>query len=188
MTPDPDFPADRAPGATPPFADADDPAALNRCSYDAIAAQWDAARIALPEADARYLARFLDHLGKPARILDLGCGTGRPIGEHILRQGHLLTGVDQAAQLLALARARLPQGRWIEARIETFGFAEPCDGIVCWDALFHVHRSAHRTLFNRFAQALRPGGRLLLTVGGSEQSAFIDSMFGERFFYDSYPP
>jgi hypothetical protein len=28
----------------------------------------------------------------------------------------------------------------------------------------------------------------MLTVGGSAHPAFIDTMFGEEFFYDSHPP
>ncbi len=32
------------------------------------------------------------------------------------------------------------------------------------------------------------GGRLMLTVGGSEHPAFTDRMFGAEFFYDSHPP
>ena len=28
----------------------------------------------------------------------------------------------------------------------------------------------------------------MLTVGGSDQAAFTDTMFGREFFYDSHPP
>jgi hypothetical protein len=32
------------------------------------------------------------------------------------------------------------------------------------------------------------GGRLMLTIGGSEHPAFTDVMFAETFFYDSHAP
>src|SRR5512132_4738342 len=55
------------------------------------------------------------------------------MAEHIVSRGHKVTGVDQAARLLERASARLPEGTWIESRIEDFhyflvesmGIAEP---------------------------------------------------------------
>lgn len=38
-----------------------------------------------------------------SRVLDLGCGTGRPIAGYVLSKGYRLTGVDQAEALLAMA-------------------------------------------------------------------------------------
>lgn len=160
----------------------------NRDSYNAIANSWDMARTSFYGRERAYIDAFLDGLPAPSSILDLGCGTGRPIGEYILAQRHHLTGVDQAAALLDLARARFPSGRWINSTIEGFATGEMFDGIVCWDALFHIDRPLHATLLTRFASMLGRGGRLMLTVGGSEHPAFIDTMFGETFSYDSHPP
>lgn len=164
------------------------PAAPNRASYDAIAPSWDAARVAFYGRERDYLDALLDGLTVPSRVLDLGCGTGRPIAEHLLALGHDVTGVDQAEALLALARARFPRGRWVHATIEDYTVTERFDAIVCWDALFHIERAFHAELFARFASWLRGGGRLMVTFGGSDHPAFTDTMFGETFFYDSHPP
>jgi SAM-dependent methyltransferase len=164
------------------------PAALNRASYDAIAASWDAARVAFYGRERDYLDALLEGFPVPSRVLDLGCGTGRPIAERVLALGHDVTGVDQAEALLALARARFPTARWVHAAIEDFAPSDTFDAIVCWDALFHIERERHAELFARFASWLRPGGRLMLTFGGSDHPAFHDTMFGETFFYDSHPP
>ena len=161
---------------------------MNRSSYDAIAADWDGVRTSFYGCEKAYLDRLLDGLPTPSPILDLGCGTGRPIAESILSQGHQLTGVDQSTQLLNIARSRLPKGRWIESSIEAFESTDRFAAIVCWDALFHIERSRHEAIFARMAALLDPGGKLMLTVGGSEHPAFTDTMFGETFFYDSHPP
>lgn len=161
---------------------------MNRDSYNRIAELWDRARHAFAGRERDYLDAFLAGLPAPSSILDLGCGTGRPMAEYILGRGHRLTGVDQAAAPLALARARFPTATWIEARIENFHSAERFAGIVCWDALFHIDRAHHVELLTRLAGLLEKGGRLMLTCGGSAHPAFIDTMFGERFFYDSHPP
>jgi len=161
---------------------------VNRDSYNAVASSWDAARTSFHGRERVYLDSFLKGLPVPSRILDLGCGTGRPIAATILERGHRLTGVDQAAQLLDLARSRLPEGTWIESTIEGFESGEIFDAVVCWDALFHIERSRHESIFARIAKMLRGDGRLMLTVGGSDHPAFTDTMFNETFFYDSHPP
>lgn len=169
-------------------SDGADPAALNRDSYNAIAAQWDAARSAPFRHEPPYLDRLTRDLAPPAAILDLGCGTGRPIAEHLLARGYAVTGVDQAEALLQLARERLPRGRWVCDRIERYAPDGQYDGAVMWDALFHIPRPLHEPILHRVLACLRPGARLILTAGGSEHPAFTDSMFGATFYYDSHPP
>lgn len=160
---------------------------MNRQSYNAIAASWDAARAGFYGREREYVDTLLNSLAAPSDILDLGCGTGRPIAEYILSKGHRVTGVDQAEALLERARSRYPNGTWIESTIEEFDPPKQFDAIVCWDAMFHIDRARHAALFARFARLLLPGGRLMMTVGGSDHPAFTDTMFGQSFFYDSHP-
>lgn len=161
---------------------------MNRLAYNRIAAVWDGARQSFCGREQVYLDTLLADLSPPAAVLDLGCGSGRPLAQYVLGRGHRLTGVDQAAAMLAYARQRLPQGEWIEARIEDYRTQARYAAILCWDVLFHIERCRHASLLERMAGWLQPGGRLMLTVGGSEHPAFTDTMFGERFFYDSHPP
>lgn len=161
---------------------------MNRDSYNAIASAWDAARAAFYGREREYLDALLDGLPAGAHVLDLGCGTGRPMAEYVRAKGYRVTGVDQAEALLELARARFPDATWLHSTIEAFVPAARFDALVCWDALFHIDRAEHERLFARFATMLAPGGRLMLTVGGSEHPAFTDTMLGRMFFYDSHPP
>jgi cyclopropane fatty-acyl-phospholipid synthase-like methyltransferase len=131
---------------------------------------------------------LLEGLAAGAQVLDLGCGTGRPMAEEVLARGYHLTGVDQAEALLELARSRFPHAAWVHSAIESFVSAMRFQAIICWDALFHIDRRAHDALFARFAEMLEPDGRLMLTMGGSDHPAFCDRMFGQTFFYDSHPP
>lgn len=161
---------------------------LNRTSYNRIAHQWDKARSVLTERERPYFDVFVAALPDSASILDLGCGTGRPIAEQLLARGHQVTGVDQATSLLGTARTRFPSATWIESSIEAFETALRFDAVVCWDALFHVPRELHEGILHRVVWYLKPGGRLMMTVGGSEHPAFTDTMFGQTFFYDSHTP
>ncbi len=161
---------------------------LNRLGYNAIAKEWDAARSALFPFESAFLDRLVLHLRPPARILDLGCGTGRPISEFLLGRGFAVTGVDQAEELLALARVRLPGGRWVHGTMEAFEPDEEYDGAVMWDSLFHVPRGEIGPILRKVVGSLRPGARLMLTVGGSDHPPFTDTMYGQTFFYDSLTP
>jgi cyclopropane fatty-acyl-phospholipid synthase-like methyltransferase len=161
---------------------------LNRRSYDAIAADWEDARTRLSDAEARLLAGLLDGLPPGARVLDLGCGSGRPMAAAVAARGLQVTGIDQSAAMLALARARLPGHDWRLARLEDFEPDGRYAAALAWDSLFHIPREAHGGILRRVHAALAPGGRFMLTVGGSAHPAFTDTMFGHEFFYDSHPP
>lgn len=164
------------------------PSAMNREAYNRIAPEWDRARFAFYGREREYVDALLEGLPQRSAILDLGCGTGRPIAEYLLAHGHRVTGVDQATELLARARARFPEATWIESRLEDYAIPAGCAAIVCWDSLFHLERSVHAELLGRMADSLMPSGRIMITVGGSEHPAFTDTMFGKTFFYDSHLP
>ncbi len=161
---------------------------MNRDSYDRIAAEWDRARHGFVHREAEYLDALLDGVRAGSLVLDAGCGTGRPMAEALVARGYRVVGVDQSPAMLALARARLPRERWIAGTLEALALDDEFAAIVCWDALFHVERRLHEPILARLARMLAPGGRLMFTSGGSDSPAFTDTMFGERFFYDAWPP
>lgn len=161
---------------------------MNRRSYNAIVNDWDAVRSQLFAYEPRFLEHLIRNLRPPAKFLDLGCGTGRPIAEFLLQHHFMVTGVDEAEDLLALATSRLPQGRWVHAQMEQFEPDESYDGAVMWDSLFHVPREHHEPILRKVLGSLLPGARAMLTIGGSDHSAFTDTMYGQSFFYDSHAP
>lgn len=161
---------------------------MNREAYDAIALRWDEHRVTLSPAEARILALLTSALKPGDVILDLGCGTGRPVAMHFASAGFRVCGIDQSPAMLALAQARLPEHRWVCAAIEEVSLDSAVSAAVAWDSLFHIPRERHASILARVRSALPVGGRIALTAGGSEHPAFTDSMFDQTFFYDSYPP
>lgn len=161
---------------------------MNRHAYDAIASQWDAVRTILSPAEARLLTLLSEQLSPGARVLDLGCGTGRPIAEYLAQRRFRVTGVDQSQNMLDLARRRLPEHDWVLAAIETYSPMQEFAAVVAWDSMLHIPQSEHVGIFATVRACLSVGGRFALTVGGSEHAAFTDTMFGQQFAYDSHPP
>ncbi|MEO7412747.1 MAG: class I SAM-dependent methyltransferase [Opitutaceae bacterium] len=156
-------------------------------AYDVIAEKFFGERsTALREN--KYLDLLLNDLEVGARVLDFGCGTGRPIGEEVLRRGYELTGVDGSAGMLAIARRVMPDARLIRSRLEDVELTGTFAAAIAWDSLFHVDRRHHASIYGKFARWLAPGGRLLLSSGGTEDPGFTDHMHGETFFYSSWSP
>ncbi len=159
--------------------------------YDLIAGQFAAARVRLRADERRYLALILEPLAPGSTILDLGCGTGYPVASHLASLGHRIVGVDGSAAMLAVARGRLPQHRWMHAAIEEVAFDETFDAVICWDALFHLPREQWPVVIGRIHEWLRPHGRFMMSSGGvvdPDGHGFTDTMFGHEFYYDSLPP
>jgi ubiquinone/menaquinone biosynthesis C-methylase UbiE len=76
---------------------------MNLKSYDAISPQWDAVRLHLSQAEAQLFALVCQKLIPGSPVLDLGCGTGRPIAQFLIDHGLQVTGVDQSVNMLEWA-------------------------------------------------------------------------------------
>jgi len=83
--------------------------------YDKIAARFAQAR--KPWLEQRYLPGVIDGLAPGDRVLDLGCGAGRPIAERLAAAGLRVVGVDSSIELLRLARRNGPAALLLLARL-----------------------------------------------------------------------
>ncbi|MDU8926361.1 class I SAM-dependent methyltransferase [Alisedimentitalea sp. MJ-SS2] len=119
-----------------------------------------------------WLHRFAAILPDGGRVLDLGCGSGRPMADHLLGLGFDLTGVDFAGRMIDLARERFPDARWIEADMREFDLEERFDGVLGWNSFFHLTATEQRQVLPRMAAHLVDGGALLLSVGPSAGEAW----------------
>lgn len=160
-----------------------------KADYDLISEDWANLRKALPEKDSRLFTFFVESLPARAEVLDIGCGSGVPIAKLLSDSGFQVTGVDRSANLLDKARENVPAADFQRAEMEDYQIAGVYDGVVLWDALFHLPRAEHRPILEKIFGALKPGGSLILSSGGSEKSLppFVDFMFGVPFFYDAHP-
>lgn len=100
-----------------------------------------------------------------ARVLDLGCGAGRPIAEWFVAEGCDVTGVDGAAAMIAQFRTALPDARAIQADMRGLALGEVFDVILGFNSFFHLSAEDQRAMFAVFAAHAAPGARLLLTTG-----------------------
>ncbi len=161
-------------------------AATTQAVYERHAAGFDRHR---PKGlhEKPWLDRFSALLPPGGRILDLGCGAGDPIARHFLADGFDVTGVDFSAPMLALARVRLPQSRWLQADMRELELGETFDGIIGWNSFFHLSAADQRSTLPRLAAHLAPNGALMLTVG-PRAGEVIGQVEGEPIYHASLSP
>lgn len=119
-----------------------------------------------------------------AAILDLGCGTGEPILRFLVERGYVVTGVDASAAMLAIARHRFPDTRFVLADMRSLALGARFDAVNAWHSLFHLAPDEQRAMFATFVRHLRPGGVLMFTTG-SEYGETWSENGGEALYHAS---
>ncbi|WP_102957839.1 class I SAM-dependent DNA methyltransferase [Mangrovicella endophytica] len=131
-----------------------------------------------------WLDRFRQVAGEGAAILDLGCGSGEPIGRYLIEAGHPLTGIDSAPSMIALCRQRFPAERWLVADMRRVRLNERFGGLIAWDSFFHLTPDDQRAMFGVFAAHAARGAALMFTSGPGAVEA-IGSFEGETLYHAS---
>lgn len=124
------------------------------------------------DADARSIASRLQGW-LPARrdavILDVGCGPGNVL-YFLEKRGYTnLTGVDLSEEQIAQARAMVRTATLVVGDMhQLLDQDDQYDLIVGLDIIEHFTRQEGFALVERFARALKPGGRLILQTPNAE--------------------
>src|ERR1051325_7342072 len=114
--------------------------------YEKHARAWDRDRQNAGWNDKVWHERFIGRLGAGAAVLDLGCGPGRPVAQHMVERGLRVTGVDSSPTMIALSRERLPDQEWIVADMRQLSLRRRFDGILAWDSFFHLDHDDQRLM------------------------------------------
>lgn len=152
-------------------------------SYDKMFKWFDEAR-SRELLEKPYLDLAISYLKPKAKILDLGCGMGEPIGKYFIDQGFDLTGVDGSAELINLAHIRFPEAKFITQDMRTLDLKEKFDLIISWNSFFHLSREDQRLMFKIFEAHINPNGILMFTSGPKDGEVWSDNG-GEMLYHAS---
>ena len=132
--------------------------------------QWNV--LAASGQDVHGEAALVDALlgGRPARVLDAGCGTGR-VAIELARRGYETVGLDVDHTLLERARAKAPALTWEEADLASL----PADlaagpfaaAVLAGNVMIFLARGTERAVLANLAARLAPDG---LVVAGFQLS------------------
>jgi SAM-dependent methyltransferase len=134
--------------------------------------------------EAPWLDRFLGLLPPRPAVLDIGCGSGEPMGRYLAEQACDLTGVDSAPEMIALPADHFPQQTWRVADMRSLSLGRTFDGILAWDSFFHLCPDDQRQMFPIFRTHAAPRAALMFTSGPSHGEA-VGSFEGEPLYHAS---
>ncbi|MFE7774899.1 class I SAM-dependent methyltransferase [Streptomyces sp. NPDC057445] len=114
-------------------------------------------------------------LAPGARVLDVGSGTGRPTAEVLTRAGLAVTGIDVSAEMVRLARERVPAARFEQADVRTYRAPDGgYDAVCAFFPLLVMDQPEVAASLTRTASWVAPGGSFAMaTVPGDIRSLDI---------------
>ena len=156
--------------------------------YDRRSADWVADRgPRLNGDDAAWLDRFTARLRPDDAVLDVGCGSGRPMAAALLERDFRVTGVDSSANMVAHAAAELPEGRFLQADMRTLDLGETFAGVLAWHSLFHLAPADQRIALPRLLDHAAPRATVMFSSGHSE-GFIVGSWRGDPLYHGSLGP
>lgn len=149
---------------------------LRASSFGGVADVYERTRPGYPDEAVRWLTGE-----RPARVLDLGAGTGK-LTRSLVAAGHDVVAVDPSAPMLTQLRTALPGVDTRAGSAERLPLDDASVDVVTAGQAYHWFDPA--TALPEIARVLRPGGRLGLVWNLRDDSVgWVDelwSMFGDH--------
>ena len=115
-----------------------------------------------PPAQVRSVQWLLSQLAPASKVVDIGCGTGRPVCEMLAEAGHHVTGVDFSSRMIETARKQVPSASIVQGDALFWEPAQedrPFDAVTSYFAfLGGTEQKDSRAFFKRAYSWLKPGG------------------------------
>lgn len=115
----------------------------------------------------RVIDQTLSRLEPQSQVLDVGCGTGKPVSYRLAEAGHHVTGIDISQNMLDIANRQV-NGEFIKSDMMKYEPKKRFNAIFAIFSLFNSSRDQVQAMVARFHDWLEPGGRLILATIPSE--------------------
>jgi ubiquinone/menaquinone biosynthesis C-methylase UbiE len=110
------------------------------------------------------LMQHVERTSKPARVLDLGCGTGQLTVDLAQRYPDaLVMGGDMSADMLARGRHRGAEVPFVQANVYGLPFADGSLDLITNTISYHWYLD-HRRALSEVARVLAPGGHFIMAT------------------------
>ncbi|MGC0315937.1 class I SAM-dependent methyltransferase [Kitasatospora acidiphila] len=128
--------------------------------YAAWAASYDSLPSSVIQVEEPLVHRIIDRVPTGTAV-DAACGTGRHAAA-LLARGHRTIGVDQSAEMLAVAEQKAPAGDFRVGSLEKLPLDDAsADLAIC--ALALTHLSELGSAVAELARVVRPGGKVVIS-------------------------
>jgi trans-aconitate methyltransferase len=160
---------------------------VHNAPFDQIGKRYEQSFV---ERDAQVAegAWLISQLTPPARVLDLGCGTGAPTARQLVEAGIDVVGVDESAAMVGIAREQAPGGEFLHRDLREVDDLGRFDAAVAFFSLIMLPKSDIPPLLGRL-RGLLTGPKLLqvaMVLGDFDQFPII--FMGQPIAVTAYPP
>lgn len=129
--------------------------------YDSLGAKYETG-FAHDEGLISFVKTLVTLLPSSSNVLDMGCGTGKPVAYSLAQAGHDVTGVDISEVMVDLSRQAVPNGTFEVSDMRTWS---PKDGgnfdaVLNILSLFVLNREEVESMADRWTSWIKPGGLL----------------------------
>lgn len=155
---------------------------MSRELWDRAAATFDDEPdhgLADPATRAAWRSLLLEFLpAAPARVADLGCGTGT-LTRLLTDQGYVVDGLDLSPEMISRARAKAPQAALVVGDASDPDLPPATyDAVLCRHLLWAMQDP--ESAFARWIELLTPGGIVVLVEGRWGTGAGLTAIEAER--------
>jgi SAM-dependent methyltransferase len=127
-------------------------------------------------------------LGRPARVLDLGCGSGLPTAKQLVEAGVEVVGVDESSVMLGLARDQAPGAGYLLRDMRDLSDLGEFDAAVAFFSLITLPKSDIPSLLRGVRGLLRGQKLLQVSMVLGDFDEFPISFLGVPVKASAYPP
>jgi len=122
---------------------------------------------------------FLKYLPPEAKILDLGCGSGRDT-KYFLEKGYDVTAVDGSIEMVKLS-THFTGKQTLHLTFDEINFNDEFDGVWACASLLHVPRSKINPVFKKIYLALKKGGVFYSSYKYGNKEEFRNGRFFNNY-------
>ncbi|KAF7955468.1 uncharacterized protein EAE97_000727 [Botrytis byssoidea] len=131
-----------------------------------------------------FIERTLRELPTKAKVLDIGCGTGKPVSYTMAAHGHYLHGVDLSGAMIDRSMKCVPTGSFTQAdmlnytpRFEKTNNPPDFDVIFTIFSLFFLSREEMTSMASKISSWLKPDGLWCIGTICAEDFKTTPSMY-----------
>ncbi|KAK2875010.1 hypothetical protein FQN49_001852 [Arthroderma sp. PD_2] len=110
-----------------------------------------------------FLQLALKRLPNQSKVLDVGCGTGRPVASTLASAGHEVHGIDVSQEMVKIASAQVA-GTFRKADMRKYKPGFLFNGVFVILSLFQITPGETYSMCFKFSEWLKPGGYVVIGV------------------------
>ena len=139
------------------------------------------------EPYAKQAKAFAELLRSGDSVLDIGCGPGNVAKQLLAVKTLQLTGVDLSEEMVKLARANVPSGKFFCQDIRQAEFVTGSfDAVLLSFSIVHLKDAEAYQLLKKAVLWTKPGGRLFVSFMEGKQAGFEQTRFSRQPIYFNY--